>query len=356
MTDKRAGISFLPFLLCIGLCMGIAHAGDVQMGEVTTEVKLRRSPGLNGQWMETLAAGQKVIITQETNDWYQVVYEKERYGYKGWAYKKYVKITENAAPETAFPLERSIATGPTPGVAAKSALEAEEEDPLVQQSLQEILSVVKTLQTDTKTSAEPAINSADSIGRYSGLSVLIGSVAVLISVVLSCLVLLYARRRIKMEKEIVNTAGQVEALRHTIENIYKNPDDAKEKREHTRVPGLVRVEFVLANQAYLGVIKDISVGGAFIETKKRFSVGQNLVMNYPFQAIQGYIRMNAVIIRTEPDGIAVRFKEAGVKLFKERNKEGEVVSATVAVNRDGVVEKRRFDSEGEAKTFIRSLK
>lgn len=79
-------------------------------------------------------------------------------------------------------------------------------------------------------------------------------------------------------------------------------------------------------------------------------------MNYPFQAIQGYIRMNAVIIRTEPDGIAVRFKEAGVKLFKERNKEGEVVSATVAVNRDGVVEKRRFDSEGEAKTFIRSLK
>ena len=66
--------------------------------------------------------------------------------------------------------------------------------------------------------------------------------------------------------------------------------------------------------------------------------------------------MNAVIIRTEPDGIAVRFKEAGVKLFKERNKEGEIVSATVSINRNGVVEKRRFDSEGEAKSFIKSLK
>ena len=45
-----------------------------------------------------------------------------------------------------------------------------------------------------------------------------------------------------------------------------------------------------------------------------------------------------------------------VKLSKERDQSGEVVSATVTISRDGAFEKRRFATEEEAKEFIDSLR
>ncbi|MDY6823851.1 MAG: hypothetical protein SWH68_08680 [Thermodesulfobacteriota bacterium] len=47
---------------------------------------------------------------------------------------------------------------------------------------------------------------------------------------------------------------------------------------------------------------------------------------------------------------------AEVKLLKERNKSGEIVSVTVSIDRDGATERRRFGSEEEAQSFIRRLK
>jgi hypothetical protein len=44
------------------------------------------------------------------------------------------------------------------------------------------------------------------------------------------------------------------------------------------------------------------------------------------------------------------------KLFKEKNKNGEVVSVIVTIERDSAYEKRRFGSEKEARDFIRRLK
>ncbi len=44
-----------------------------------------------------------------------------------------------------------------------------------------------------------------------------------------------------------------------------------------------------------------------------------------------------------------------VKLSKERNKEGEIISATVSIMRNGAIERRRFATEEEAKAFIKKL-
>jgi hypothetical protein len=44
------------------------------------------------------------------------------------------------------------------------------------------------------------------------------------------------------------------------------------------------------------------------------------------------------------------------KLSREKNKNGEVVSVIVTIERDSAYEKRRFGSEEEAREFIRRLK
>ncbi|MFP4040534.1 MAG: hypothetical protein ACLFS7_08320 [Desulfosudaceae bacterium] len=45
-----------------------------------------------------------------------------------------------------------------------------------------------------------------------------------------------------------------------------------------------------------------------------------------------------------------------IKLSKETNKSGEVVSVTVTIERDSAYERRRFGSEEEARSFIKRLK
>ena len=44
------------------------------------------------------------------------------------------------------------------------------------------------------------------------------------------------------------------------------------------------------------------------------------------------------------------------KLSKEKNKEGEIISVVVTIERDSAYEKRRFGTEEEAREFIRRLK
>ncbi len=44
------------------------------------------------------------------------------------------------------------------------------------------------------------------------------------------------------------------------------------------------------------------------------------------------------------------------KLSREKNKNGEVISVTVTIERDSAYEKRRFSTEEEAREFIQRLK
>ncbi len=45
-----------------------------------------------------------------------------------------------------------------------------------------------------------------------------------------------------------------------------------------------------------------------------------------------------------------------VKLSRERDQHGNIVSAAVTINRNGAYERRRFGTEEEAKAFIKRLK
>jgi Tfp pilus assembly protein PilZ len=75
-------------------------------------------------------------------------------------------------------------------------------------------------------------------------------------------------------------------------------------RKHLRLP----VHYASRGRTYSGYIQNISLGGVFIPTRFRFSLGQGLVVAFPSPNGNKYIKMVGQVVRLDPEGIAVEFK------------------------------------------------
>ena len=83
----------------------------------------------------------------------------------------------------------------------------------------------------------------------------------------------------------------------------------RNKRDHVRIDTSRPVEFMVQGRTYFGSITDMAGGGAFIETTRRFSVGQDLSVTY-VSAGESEER-SGKIVRVTPKGIAVKFNFPG---------------------------------------------
>lgn len=97
-------------------------------------------------------------------------------------------------------------------------------------------------------------------------------------------------------------------------DIKRNIDNYKvrvaERRQHPRRVPLVIVDFAVHGRAYRGFIHNISVGGAFIETRESFAVGTKITMTFVSSKDQKPTKVTGEIVRSGPQGIGVRFKVA----------------------------------------------
>jgi len=82
---------FFLFLCMVMCCAETGRAAEPMYGQVTTNVNLRRYNGLHGKIITEIEKGEKVLIKDKIGDWYQVIVERNTYGYIGWIYGKYVK-------------------------------------------------------------------------------------------------------------------------------------------------------------------------------------------------------------------------------------------------------------------------
>jgi len=84
------------------------------------------------------------------------------------------------------------------------------------------------------------------------------------------------------------------------------------RRKHHRKPCSITVNYSTLGDAFKGLVKDISSGGMFIlsiETAKVFSVGQELIVNFPTPTKkQKPIEFAGKVVWTVPKGIGVKFK------------------------------------------------
>ncbi len=85
----------------------------------------------------------------------------------------------------------------------------------------------------------------------------------------------------------------------------------KDRREYVRFPTLRNVNFnVGGGRVYLGLIKNKSDGGAFIETGECFSEGQNISMTIESPKFESEKRTGK-IVRVTSHGIGVKFNHPG---------------------------------------------
>lgn len=101
----------------------------------------------------------------------------------------------------------------------------------------------------------------------------------------------------KMDKE------QLASMLEAAEELF-----GKKKRIHQRVACLITADCVYQNRASNHFIKDISLGGVFIETSESFSEGEEIAMTLSFSHHSKPFKITGEIVRSTPNGIGVQFK------------------------------------------------
>lgn len=109
--SKRGGLitkSLLFVILFAGICW--AEAGDAYEqweGIVTTGLNVRKSPGVGGQIMAWLQKGQNVIVNDEKEKWYKIVFEMEgKKDHEGWVHSGYILRVLREKEEISSALEK----------------------------------------------------------------------------------------------------------------------------------------------------------------------------------------------------------------------------------------------------------
>jgi len=82
-----------------------------------------------------------------------------------------------------------------------------------------------------------------------------------------------------------------------------------QKRRHKRKALFLAIDYTVGDRVMRDFIDDLSIGGVFIETRQRFSIGQAVTMTFSLPRSRRHYKVAGEVIRVERMGIAVRFRE-----------------------------------------------
>ena len=89
---------------------------------------------------------------------------------------------------------------------------------------------------------------------------------------------------------------------------YADELHGKKKRVHERVSCLIMADCLYQGKAFNNYVKDISIGGVFIETEKPFDVGEEMTMTLSLSQHVKPFRVTGDIVRSAALGVGVQFK------------------------------------------------
>ena len=87
-----------------------------------------------------------------------------------------------------------------------------------------------------------------------------------------------------------------------------NTWEKRDQRGHRRMPCTIITEYVVHDQERKGVMRNISLGGAFIEARHELAVGQQIAQSFFFPNFEIPIRSNSKIVWVASGGFGVQFK------------------------------------------------
>ena len=79
------------------------------------------------------------------------------------------------------------------------------------------------------------------------------------------------------------------------------------KRKEERKAVFMDVTFTINTESYSGIAQDLSRGGAFVEAKHDFAIGQEITLDIPFSDSSKSVKVKGRIARVEPNGFGVQF-------------------------------------------------
>jgi hypothetical protein len=81
----------------------------------------------------------------------------------------------------------------------------------------------------------------------------------------------------------------------------------KDRREHPRIPCAIPVTCEIEDHVFEDFVKDISAGGAFVETSAAFSPGESISLTFSSSKLESPMKITGQIVWKARDGIGVKF-------------------------------------------------
>ncbi len=95
----------------------------------------------------------------------------------------------------------------------------------------------------------------------------------------------------------------------------KQQSKTKDKRKYSRKPISIYAVCETNNRNFRGFTKDVSAGGAFIETKTNLSFGEDFFMTLVHNSFETPVRTSGKITRVDPKGVGVKFNETIPRMY-----------------------------------------
>ena len=95
----------------------------------------------------------------------------------------------------------------------------------------------------------------------------------------------------------------------------KQQSKPKEKRKYSRKPISVYAICKTDNRNFRDFTKDLSAGGAFIETNTNLSLDEDLFMTLFHASFETPVRIGGKIARTDPNGVGVKFNKTIPRMY-----------------------------------------
>jgi Tfp pilus assembly protein PilZ len=120
-----------------------------------------------------------------------------------------------------------------------------------------------------------------------------------------------------LTKRLIQAVAKLSPQRKQMLDELLKEWDRMDYREDSRIPCFLPVDYSTNDRVYQDFINNLSQGGIFIETLSPFRAGQSIALIFSLPAMQKTFKIAGEIVRTEPDGIGVKFSTKLTSYQKE---------------------------------------
>lgn len=121
----------------------------------------------------------------------------------------------------------------------------------------------------------------------------------------------------KLTDRLIQAVTKLSPQRKKMLEELLNEWERLDYREDSRIPCFLPVDYSASDRVYQDFINNLSNGGVFIETAAPLRASQSISLIFSVPSLQKSFKISGTIVRTEQDGIGVKFSKKLTAYQKE---------------------------------------